>query len=623
MNGEWIWLNGQNEEDSYGEFKAVFPYREGRTELKVSADSEYAVFVNGEFVYAGQYADFPWYKIHDTIDLTPYLKAGENECVFWVWYCGDRNFCHYINRPALRFEILCGGETLVQSDEETLARPLSCFDSGLKKLITQQIGYSFRMNFVRGSASYFKAERVGDMPEQTFERPIALFSWGEPIKAKKVSENVYDLGAETVGLPYVIFKGESDEILTVSFGEWLKEDGGVPRRIGARDFSFELVGDGERRTAFNPLRKIGCRYFETEGSAKVEEIGLIPLFYPFQEKAVEIDDPLRKKIYEISVRTLKLNAFEHYYDCPWREQAFYALDSRQQMRYGYRAFENNEYQYAALKLMSEDWNAEGQVSIVVPTSDRLVIPSFTLFYLVAMEEYASETGDIRLLREYFGKMTGIAETFISNRKEGLVSNFKGADFWNFYEWNDGLDQVTAEHDSALNFTFLLALKSLIRVCGMLGENMEAERYIGIAEEIGTEINRRYFDGEAGLYRMTEEDPRYFELLNAYALLTGVADGEKRARICEKLVSGELIQCTLSMLPFKYDALLAEDTEKYRDYVLSDIDKNYAHMLKSGATSFWETLKGAADFGGAGSLCHGWAAAPIAYYHQLGVVKSKR
>ncbi|MFQ7077041.1 MAG: hypothetical protein ACLRSW_03420 [Christensenellaceae bacterium] len=34
------------------------------------------------------------------------------------------------------------------------------------------------------------------------------------------------------------------------------------------------------------------------------------------------------------------------------------------------------------------------------------------------------------------------------------------------------------------------------------------------------------------------------------------------------------------------------------------------MLKRGATTFWETIKGEADFEGAGSLCHGWSAVPV-------------
>ena len=40
------------------------------------------------------------------------------------------------------------------------------------------------------------------------------------------------------------------------------------------------------------------------------------------------------------------------------------------------------------------------------------------------------------------------------------------------------------------------------------------------------------------------------------------------------------------------------------------------MLKAGSTTVWETELGEEDFSGAGSLCHGWSAMPIYYYHTL-------
>ena len=86
-----------------------------------------------------------------------------------------------------------------------------------------------------------------------------------------------------------------------------------------------------------------------------------------------------------------------------------------------------------------------------------------------------------------------------------------------------------------------------------------------------------------------------------------------------MIAGEAVECTLSMKCFLYDALLKTD-EKYKNFVLSEIRKNYEYMLNAGATSAWETIKGAEDFGGAGSLCHGWSAIPIYYYHKFGMVK---
>ena len=42
-------------------------------------------------------------------------------------------------------------------------------------------------------------------------------------------------------------------------------------------------------------------------------------------------------------------------------------------------------------------------------------------------------------------------------------------------------------------------------------------------------------------------------------------------------------------------------------------RDWGHMLQHGATTFWETLKGAWDFDRAGSLCHGWSAIPLYLY----------
>jgi hypothetical protein len=102
------------------------------------------------------------------------------------------------------------------------------------------------------------------------------------------------------------------------------------------------------------------------------------------------------------------------------------------------------------------------------------------------------------------------------------------------------------------------------------------------------------------------------------VLTETAKGERAEKICEVLArkENELTPCTLSMLSFKYDALLKQNGERYSAYVWRDIDENYGYMLSEGATSFWETMKGWRDFDNAGSLCHGWAALPVYYYSLL-------
>ena len=51
-------------------------------------------------------------------------------------------------------------------------------------------------------------------------------------------------------------------------------------------------------------------------------------------------------------------------------------------------------------------------------------------------------------------------------------------------------------------------------------------------------------------------------------------------------------------------------------ILAELDRDGKYMLDRGATTFGETIKGAADFGGAGSLCHGWSALAALWYTRL-------
>jgi len=44
---------------------------------------------------------------------------------------------------------------------------------------------------------------------------------------------------------------------------------------------------------------------------------------------------------------------------------------------------------------------------------------------------------------------------------------------------------------------------------------------------------------------------------------------------------------------------------------------WGSMVYSGSTTFWETIDGGDAFSKAGSLCHGWSAIPIYFWHKYG------
>lgn len=76
---KWIWIHKENKKNEYGEFVATFFANKKPLVCRISCDGDYTLFLNGNFVEGNQYGDFEHYKIYDEIDITEYIKDGENQ----------------------------------------------------------------------------------------------------------------------------------------------------------------------------------------------------------------------------------------------------------------------------------------------------------------------------------------------------------------------------------------------------------------------------------------------------------------------------------------------------------------------------------------------------------------
>ena len=75
-----------------------------------------------------------------------------------------------------------------------------------------------------------------------------------------------------------------------------------------------------------------------------------------------------------------------------------------------------------------------------------------------------------------------------------------------------------------------------------------------------------------------------------------------------------VKTTLSHYIYKIDALMQEP-DIYYPVIHQQILDQWGQMLFSGATTFWETMDGGDGFSKAGSLCHGWSAIPVYFWHR--------
>ena len=617
---KWIWLKKQEEQDEYASFVEKYQSNGGKIVLSIAAEINYIAYVNGRRVAFGQYPSYKSEKYYDVIDITKFSSYGENELRIVVRYEGIDTFTHIKDRAGVIFEVTQGDKVLCCSSTVTLGGLDTAYQQHVCRMITSQIGYSSDMCY--STSIQYDTCREADLPYQFIRRPVEKLVEESLVYGEKLEmsgKDIYDFGREMVGHIILEVYCEEECDIVLAYGEHIS-DGGVRQKIGIRNFSMHF----KCKKGFNFFEqlflRVAGRYVELlkPENARIENVAILPVTYPIEETGNFLTG-LEGQIYDVSVRTLRLCMHEHYEDCPWREQAMYILDSRNQMLCGYYAFKDVSFARANIVYMSKGKREDGMLELVFPAVNTPSIPFFTLMYPVVVWEYIEHTGDISILEEVMQIVKGIMEKFRSLIRPNYLMNNLTAPYWNFYEWSEGsaesdpnanpiLDSDSTRCDLIINCAFVYASERYLELCKIYGEKFDVR-----LEAMKKAIKEFFYDEAKGMYFISNKQRKiYSQLGNAFAKLIGL-DGKN----LNKAVKGEggVVPVTLSMSAFVYDALL-DGKEENKKYILEDIRKKYSYMLDCGATSFWETIKGEADFNNAGSLCHGWSAMPIYYYHKL-------
>ncbi len=633
---KWIWTGAQVGIDEYGDFYSEFEFSGKKTELVISADTNYAVYLNGELCTFGQYADYPHDKVYDVVDITDFCKRGRNSLAIIVWYLGiGTTQVYYPGNAALMFEVFEDGVSVLASSEQTLSRKSVSYVHHRNKMITPQLGPSFTYDATQEDAwmsgelcgftdSCLVQQNLPLRPRPNKKLELGEVTEGKLLKSVTPCDVIYDLGVNTVGFFYIEAECESEEKILVAYGEHIA-DGCVRRLVGPRDFSVEITLKKGRTVYMNPFRRLGAKYLEvfSQNPISIKKIGIGPTSYPIEIKPAPAEiTKAQREIYDTCVRTLTLCMHEHYEDCPWREQALYCMDSRNQMLCGYYAFGEYQFPRSCLELISKERRADDLLGICYPMIHDYAIPSFSLHYFAECREYLDYSGDMAFIREIYPKLKSILDAFLGRMQAPGALLLPFADtkrYWNFYEWTDNLalDDEEKLHipDIALNTLLSLALSHMEAICDKLGvENDYAE----IKKKLNANIKDTFYSAEHHwFYDRLDGDCTKSILGNALAILAGVIEGAEAEILCDKMLSDpSFTWVSLSMQCFFYDALLAVNREKYAEYILHDIEKIYRPMVDYGVGTVWETVLGEADFEQAGSLCHGWSAMPIYYYNIL-------
>jgi len=649
VGARWLWL-GKRKVNTYLHFRQEFKYEGGDCRLFISADTNAVVSLNGAEVGSGMFLSYPEHKYFETYDLN--AVQGKNTLDILVYYQGVTTQCYYAGAAGAIWYIQCDDELIPNT--EPFVTPATNWKQGEIELITGQLGPSFAYDATK-SEGEFKAADVlpfsKELPEEILPRPIkpldiSGYAAGELIRlgsykldggdtpAQKMQfsymktagdalENIwylYDLGGETAG--YIDFEIEADEVslLYIGYGEHL-EDLRVRTYVGSRNFAFSYKAKTGRQHFTCFTRRLAGRYIQlfADKPIKIISIGLRTCLYPIKMKPLlQLEDALDAKIYAAGINTMRMSMHDHYEDCPWREQCLYAMDGFIQFVSGLFVFDNAEFIRASLELLRDSVGKDGYTDICAPCTKDLVIPSFSVMWLIFASEYAMACNDKPYAEKILPTVKTMLGKYLSNLKDGLYVNLTEPRYWNFYDWADGLSgnlhgESNADIEAPINLLLLWALKDNIQLCRFANDGAGAEKMQKQYSELKDAINKAFLDAD-GTYFTRLGSTHKAEVVQAYAIHAAASDNPALLRTVLADKNNGMVPVTLSTATFRYAALLQD--KKYGDMVLKEVRDIWGGMLFKGATTFYEVAEGASAFADAGSLCHGWSSVPVYVYHIL-------
>ncbi|MBR6059063.1 MAG: family 78 glycoside hydrolase catalytic domain, partial [Victivallales bacterium] len=140
-----IWLGEQVAPvDSYYRFRKTFQLKSTeKTELRISADSDYVVYINGKRMSVTQFPDFPDRKTFSTIDISDEVKKGDNSIAVLVHHIGQSFFTHYKCDPGLMAVVSQDGKPVIVTDGTWKCSVDPCFAQNRRVIVSPQLGFTF------------------------------------------------------------------------------------------------------------------------------------------------------------------------------------------------------------------------------------------------------------------------------------------------------------------------------------------------------------------------------------------------------------------------------------------------------------------------------------------------
>ncbi len=438
-------------------------------------------------------------------------------------------------------------------------------------------------------------------------------------------ELLLDLGRMTLGYWELEMDAHEGAVVDLLGFESI-QDGALDLAWGMNN-TLRYTARGGRQT-YRSVVSRGARYFllvlrDLKAPVTLGSVRVIQSTYPCVERgSFRCDDHLLNRIWEIGSYTTRLCAQDTYIDCPTYEQTFWVGDSRNEGAVNHWAFGEYALSRRCLLLAAESLQRSPLVESQVPSGWTNVLPTWSLLWALACEEYWQATGDREFLELIFPSIRRQNGYCLSRRDERGLVVLEG---WNLLDWAP-LDLPSEAPSLHIQGWFAMVLERTAAMARVLGLEDEARRAVEERERVIEAANRWFWDEDRQAYvdSLKEDGSRstcVSQQTNTIALLSGIATGERAEAIRPLLLDapeGVVRVGSPFFMFFTFEALAKLGA--YED-ILALSRRWWGMMLDAGSTTCWETFPGFEISGRyTRSQCHAWSAAPTYFQsrYQLGV-----
>jgi len=314
----------------------------------------------------------------------------------------------------------------------------------------------------------------------------------------------------------------------------------------------------------------------------------------FSSDAAQLD-----ALIPISVRTLAACQHESFMDCPFYEQQLWVGDMLPQVLSTLVMTRDDRLIRRSLRFLADSrWTSEGLVNGRYPAPQKLAVPSFALWWVHMVVDYAWWRGDQHFVRGLMMAARDSVEHLLSYRdQDGLLRGVPG---WDYSDWVSGWNMGVPPGAPAPTFLSLLLSVTLDRLADLetwLSEPELSTRWRRLAGGVWTACCQNRFDSQRRRFCDDAQRTSASEHLQALAALSPRMDESLHKNLKESLeTDSDLNRCSVFFDHHLIESYsrLGLDQEIQRRYETYD-------FVAQGLTT---TPEGRRD---TRSDCHAWSA----------------